>query len=108
MEKKDMVTYAGFALAVASAATSVFGWFPAEIGWGIAGLFGFGTLAAARTFIESKGWKTYVIDIPTALLGVATAMQWIPLELYAQIMVVIGMLNAGTLAHADNKALNSG
>lgn len=107
MEKKEIVTYVGFALAIASAATSVFGWFPVEVGWGIAGLFGFGTLAALRTFIESKGWKTYVIDIPTALLGVATALGWIGLELYTQIMTVIGLLNVGTLAHADNK-VNAG
>jgi len=108
MEKKDIITYVGFALAVFASATGVFGWVPAEIAWGIAGLFGFGTLAAARTFIESKGWKTYVIDIPTAILGVATALGWVTLEIYAQVMVVIGMLNVGTLAHADKKALETG
>lgn len=105
MEKKDIVTYVGFVMAIASAATGVFGWFPAEVAWGIAGLFGFGTLAAARTFIAAKGWKTYVIDIPTALLGIVTAMGFITLDLYAQIMVVIGMLNAGTLAHANSRPL---
>lgn len=108
MEKKDIITYVGFALAIFAVATGVFGWIPAAVAWGIAGLFGFGTLAAVRTFIESKGWKTYIIDIPTAILGLATAVGWVTLDLYTQIMVVIGMLNVGTLAHADNKALNPG
>ena len=108
MEKKNIVTYVGFAMAVFASATGVFGWVPAEVAWGIAGLFGFGTLAAVRTFISAKGWKTYVIDIPTAILGVATALGYVTLDIYAQIMVVIGMLNVGTLAHADTKALNSG
>ncbi len=108
MEKKDIVKYVGFALGLFAAATGVFGWVAAEVAWGIAGLFGFGTLALVRTFIDSKGLKTYLIDIPTALLGVATAVGWIDLALYAQIMAVIAVLNTATLAHADQKALNPG
>jgi hypothetical protein len=105
MEKKNIITYVGFAIAIFAVATGVFGWVPAEVAWGIAGLFGFGTLAAVRTFIDSKGWKTYLIDIPTALAGLATALGWLSLELYQQIMVVIGMLNVGTIRQADTKAL---
>lgn len=104
MEKKDIVMYVGFAIALFAVATGVFGWVPAAVAWGIAGLFGFGTLAAVRAFIASKGWKTYIIDIPTALLGVATAFGWIDLALYTQIMLVIGLLNVGTLRQADTKA----
>lgn len=105
MENKNIVTLIGFAIALFAVATGVFGWVPAEIAWGIAGLFGFGTLAAVRAFIDSKGWKTYLIDIPTALLGLATALGWIDLVLYQQIMIVIGMLNVGTIRAADTKAL---
>lgn len=108
MEKKDIVTYIGFAIAIFAVATGVFGWVAAEVAWGIAGLFGFGTLATVRAFITSKGWKTYLIDIPTALLGVATAVGWITLELYIQIMAIIAILNVGTIRAADAKALNSG
>ena len=105
MEKKDILIFAGFAAGIFAVATSVFGWVPAEVAWGIAGLFGFGTLAAVRAFIDSKGWKTYIIDIPTALLGVATALGYLSLELYQQIMVIIGLLNVGTIRQADTKAL---
>lgn len=105
MEKKDIITLVGFVIAIFAVATGVFGWVPAEVAWGIAGLFGFGTLAAVRAFIDSKGWKTYIIDIPTALLGVATALGYLSLELYQQIMVIIGMLNVGTIRQADTKAL---
>ena len=105
MEKKNIITLIGFAIGLFSVATGVFGWVPAEVAWGIAGLFGFGTLAAVRAFISSRGWKTYLIDIPTALLGLATALGYLSLEVYQQIMVIIGMLNIGTIRQADTKAL---
>ena len=105
MEKKDIITIVGFAIGIFSVATGVFGWVPAEVAWGIGGLFGFGTLAAVRAFIDSKGLKTYFIDIPTALLGVATALGYLTVDVYQQIMVIIGMLNVGTIRQADTKAL---
>jgi hypothetical protein len=53
------LAYVGFVLGLVASLTGIFGWFPAEIAWSIAGLFGFGGIAALRAFIESSGWTTY-------------------------------------------------
>ena len=102
--KTPWVTYVGMAIAIFAIVTNVFGWVPAEIAWGVAGIFGFGSIASLRGYIESKGWKTYVITGIPAILGVLTVFKVIDLETYQQLMVAFGPLTAMTLQQAVTKA----
>jgi hypothetical protein len=89
--------------------TGIFGWFPAEIAWSIAGLLGFGSIAALRAFIDSKGAKTYVLvglGILNSLLyafGVYSPDPAVGLVLYQKVSALIASLTIGAVAVATKK-----
>jgi len=102
--KDPIYTYLGMAIAILAMITGVFEWFDPNIAWGIAGLFGFGSVASLRAYISSKGWKTYAAVIPPMILGVLTTLNVITIEVYQQLMLVFGAISGATIQHANKKA----
>jgi len=103
--KAPWVTYAGMFIAVAAVLAGVFGWFDPAIAWAVAGLFGFGSIASLRAYIEEGGYKTYVV----AVLGGGAALLYgfsvITLEVYQALMGVLASLTGITLQQATTKKL---
>lgn len=70
----------------------------------MAGLFGFGSLAALRQFIDSKGWKTYVVGGITALAGILSAFGVIDATVYRAWLAIAATLGGITVQQALSKA----
>ena len=69
----------------------------------ILGFAGFGGIAAFRDWIDSQGWKTYLI-VGLGLIGsVAMALGWIELNVFIAILSLFGVGSAITLKVAANK-----
>jgi hypothetical protein len=98
------LAYVGFALGLVAALTGIFGWFPAEIAWSIAGLFGFGGIAALRAFIESSGWTTYVyVGLQIVNTVLFMALNLYDLETFQTLMGLIASLTGIGLANGVKK-----
>ncbi len=102
--KNQYLVYVGFAIALIAALGGVIYPEYAEVAWGIAGLFGFGSLAALRQFIDSKGWKTYVLGGITALAGILAAFGVITPNVYKAWLGIAATLGGITVQQALSKA----
>ena len=102
--KNQFLVYVGFSLALIAALGGVVYPEYAEVAWGIAGLFGFGSLAALRQFIDSKGWKTYVVGGITALAGILSAFGVISADVYKAWLAIASTLGGITVQQALSKA----
>ena len=108
MPDTPLTKYIGFLLAFLTALFTIIApesweWFSAEIGWALAGLFGSIGLAQLRLFIESKGWKTYVLIFGQVLLSVLLATKNITAESYAELYVLLTSLAGATIIQANAK-----
>ena len=103
MDSKNLA-YAGFGVAVLAIVTGVFGWFPAEIVWGVAGFFGFGGIGALRNFIDSEGWKTYAAIIPPMVSGVLMLFNVIDLVTYQLLIAAFVPVTGATVTQGVVKA----
>lgn len=78
-----------------------------SIVWSIAGFLGFGSVAALRAAVDSKGWKTFasfgviVIVLGLQLLGVITP------EVAQQLMLIFAPITAITFQQALAKSPTS-
>jgi hypothetical protein len=102
--KNQYLVYVGFVVALIAALGGAIYPEYAEIAWGIAGLFGFGSLAALRQFIDSAGWKTYVVGGITALAGVLSAFGVISTDVYKAWLGIAATLGGITVQQALSKA----
>jgi hypothetical protein len=102
--KKQYLVYVGFVLAIIAALGGVIYPDKAEVLWGIAGFFGFGSLPFLRQFIESKGWKTYVVGGITALAGLLSAFGVISTDVYKAWLAVASSLGGIAVQQALSKA----
>jgi len=102
--KQQYLTYIGFALALIAALGGVLYPQYAELAWGLAGLFGFGSLATLRQFIDSTGWKTYVVGGITALAGILSAFGIIDTTVYQAWLAIAATLGGITVQQALSKA----
>ena len=107
-EGKPWAAYVGFAVGIVAMMAGVFGWFDPAIAWGLAGIFGFGGVAALRQYLESKGWKTYALVAINVVLSVLLALNVITPDVYAQLIAVFGGLTAVTVVQGVSKAKNGG
>lgn len=80
--KKPIFTYIGMFLAVLAMIAGAFWPEYSGILWTVAGALGVGSVAALRTLIDSKGWKTYAIAV---IYGGLAALQ------------ALGILDAATV-----------
>lgn len=97
----------GFVLGLGAALSGIFGWFPAEIAWSIAGLFGFGGIAALRAYIESSGWTTYAYiggQIVNTVLFMAFSVY--DLVTFQTLMGLLATLTGIGITNGYNKAIN--
>lgn len=101
--KAPWTTYVGMLVASAAILAGVFGWFSPDIAWAVAGLFGFGSIASLRAFIQERGYKTYVV----AILGAGSALLYgfgvVTVEVYQSLMGVLAMLTGITLQQTATK-----
>ncbi len=95
----------GFVTSVLTVLAPVFGypWFDANIAWALAGIFTFGNVAALRTFILSKGWKTHILVGGQILSGLLLAFNVFTLEVYASMVALLGTLTGATILQAKVK-----
>lgn len=104
---KPIFSYIGMLLAViAIASTVVFPDYSAFI-WTLAGILGFGSVAALRKFIDSKGWKTTATFVVVVVL---TLLQWfgvISPEWYKLLLAAFGPVIAITFQQALAKSSSS-
>ena len=103
--KSPIVTYIGMAVALLAMVAGVFEWFNPDIAWSVAGIFGFGSVASLRAYIESKGWKTYVMTGLPILFGVLTLAGVFDVETYKLLMAAFAPLTGITLQQAQVKAV---
>ena len=102
--KNQYYTYIGFAIALIAALGGVLYPQYAQVAWAVAGIFGFGSLAALRKFIESKGWKTYVVGGITVLAGILAAFDVIDMIVYQAWLAIAAALSGITVQQALSKA----
>ena len=70
----------------------------------ILGFVGFTGIATFRDWINSQGWKTYVV-VGLGFIGtIAMAVGWITLDAFIAILTLLGVGSAGTLTVALKKA----
>ncbi len=96
--------YVGFGIALLAAVTGVFGWFPAEIVWGVAGIFGFGGYGALRSFVKSQGWKTYAVAGFPIIFGVLLLFNIIDIVIYQTLLGLAGTITGVTMTNGIDKA----
>ncbi len=104
--KKPEVVYGMFILSVAVALVHFLGYLPEGVANTLIGLFGFGGLAGLRSWVGSKGWKTY-FSAAMAIVGIAIRYLFpevfTPAEL-AQWLAFWGVVGTASLAHGVQKA----
>jgi hypothetical protein len=101
--KNQYYTYIGFGIALIAALGGVLYPQYAELAWGLAGLFGFSSIAVLRNFISSKGWKTYVVGGITALAGILSAFGVIDSDVYRAWLAIAAILGGITVQQALSK-----
>jgi len=90
--KQAWVTYVGMAIALLAIITGVFGWFEPSLAWGVAGIFGFGSMASLAAYIKEAGWATYVTTGVPIVLGLLTMLGVITPEAYQLLMAAFSPL----------------
>jgi len=86
--KNKSVTYLLFFIAVIAFAVGLIPGFlwDAAMGTSIAAMFGFGSIASLRTFIDEKGWKTYTFAVGGIIVAVLSALNYIPIDVQTSLI----------------------
>lgn len=105
--KSTAASYVGMVLAVAAIVAGVF--FPDYSGvvWTLAGVFGFGSVAALRSHIDSQGWKTYGAFIVVLALTALQIFGILTPENVHALFVVLGPVVGITVQQALAKSPTS-
>jgi hypothetical protein len=101
---KPIFTYVGMVLAVAAMVMTVLLPQYADFMWTIAAILGFGSVAALRTYIDAKGWKTYGLFGVVIILSIAQWVGWMTPEVYNSLMALFLPLFGITYQQAQTKA----
>ena len=104
MKKSLIYTYIGALIALFAIIAGALQWFDSQVAWGVAGIFGFGSVTALRTFIDSQGWKTYVTAGVPIILGILLLVNIIDLQTYKALVEAFTPLTGMAVAHAVQKA----
>lgn len=107
MFNKQWAVYIGLLLALFAVVASALNWLDPTVAWGLAGIFGFGSIGVLRSYMESKGWLTYAsVGIPT-ILGVLLLLGVIDVDTYKILISAFAPLTGLGIARAVNKELKS-
>lgn len=90
-------------ICVASIIAFVLGYAGESVMLTILGFAGFGGVAAFRDWIDSQGWKTYLVAGVGILGTIGLVTNFITAEVFIALLTLLGVGSAGTLAHAANK-----
>ena len=101
--KQPWVTYLGAVIALFAVIAGAMNWVDPQIVWGVAGIFGFGSIASLRAYIESKGWKTYFAAGIPMIAGLLVLAKIITLDQYRVIVGAFAPITAATLQQAKVK-----
>ena len=102
LNSKVLTILAGIICLVAVIAFAM-GFITESIMFTVLGFVGFGGIAAFRDWIDSQGYKTYVI-VGLGLIGsIAMAMDFITLDVFIAILSLFGVGAAATLTSAVKK-----
>ena len=113
MPDKPLVKYLGFLVAFLTAlftiiAPETWTWFSPDIGWLIAGIFGSVGLAQFRLFLQTEGYKTWVLIVGQLVLSVLLATKNITAEIYCELYALLMTLAGATMVQATVKKVNGG
>ena len=100
MFDSKIAIYIGFILAVAAIALGVVKPEWSGTAWTIAAILGYGTPAAARKFIDSKGWLTYTIGVVVLVLVILQISNIITMQTFVDLMVAFSPLTGLSYAKA--------
>jgi hypothetical protein len=95
---------AAFVLSIAAYVISLLGYIDESIMLVLVGLFGFSGLAALRTYIEEKGWKTYAVVAGGALGIIGLLFNVASPDQIGVWFTFLGLTGAATTGHAIKKA----
>ena len=101
--KSAWTTYLGIVIALFAMVSGVYGWVEPDLAWSLAGIFGFGSVASLRAYIEAQGIKTYVIAGIPIIFGILLAVGVINLEFYQLLTAAFAPLTQITLQQAKVK-----
>ena len=104
MFDKPIFTYIGMALAAVAMILGVVKPEWAVFAWTIAGVLGFGSIAALRSMIDSSGWKTYAIFVVIGIGALLQIFGVIAPETYQAIMIVFAPITGLTVQQALAKS----
>ena len=100
-------SYIGMLVAVVAIVSGVL--FPEYLAtlWAIGGFFGFGSIAAVRTMIDSKGWKTHAVFAVVAVLSVLQLLGVVTPDVYNALIIAFAPVTGITLQQALAKSATS-
>jgi len=104
--QSPLLTYLGFTIALLAMLCGIFEWFDPNIAWGLAGIFGFGGIAALRAFISSQGWKTYATGVFYIIPSILLMFNVINSVQFAALVALGASLTGASLAQGVVKAQN--
>ena len=104
MFNNPILSYVGFGLGCVAIVLSVIEPDWGSVLWVVAGVLGFGSVAALRSFIDAKGIKTYAIFAVICVCSVLQIMNVISMELYQMLIVGFAPLTGITMQQALAKS----
>ena len=106
---KPIYSYIGMALAVVAIVASVVMPDYASLMWTVAGVLGYGSIAALRAQIDSKGWKTTATFVVVVVLSGLQLFSVITPEMYQLLLAafapIIGMTFQQALAKSPTASV---
>jgi len=104
---KPIFSYIGMGLAVVAVVLTVVLPEYAAILWTVAGLLGYGSIAALRKMIDSKGWKTTATFVVIAVLTIAQWFGFITPDMYQLLLAAFAPVIGITVQQALAKSPTS-
>ena len=107
MFNNPIFSYIGLGVACAAVVLGVIMPEWAVVAWTVAGVLGYGSVASIRTFIDSKGWKTYAIFFVILVSAGLEIFAVITPELFQALIVAFAPITGITLQQSLAKSSSS-
>lgn len=99
-----ILTIAAAVVCVAVIVANVLGYIEQSLMLTVLGFVGFGGVAAFRDWINSQGWRTYLLAGLGLAGTIAMTLGWITPEAFIGVLSLLGVGSAGALVAAGKKA----
>lgn len=99
-----ILTIVAAVVCVAVIVANVLGYIEQSLMLTVLGFVGFGGVAAFRDWINSQGWRTYLLAGLGLAGTIAMTLGWITPEAFIGVLSLLGVGSAGALVAAGKKA----